>query len=142
MIALETAKALRAAGLRWEPAEFDMFAVPDRDLEETPFVINDLPAHMGRLQGIPVMTFDGSAEWALDYIAAGEVVWLPSEEQLRWQLMARLAADPAYRLSLAATGAGCRLTTTAHGATREYEAAEAGEAYAAALLALLRAEQA
>ena len=142
MISLETAKALRAAGLLWEPAEFDMFAVPDRDLDDTPFVINDLPAHVGLLQGLPVMTFDGSAEWALDYIAAGEVVWLPTEEQLRLQLMARLAADPAYQLGLAATRAGCRLTATTHGQTHTYEAAEAIEAYAAALLTLLQAEQA
>jgi len=138
MLSIETARALRAAGLVWEPTEFDTFIIPDHDLDERQFVINEMPAHVARLQGLPVMTFAGAAEWALDYIAAGEVVWLPSEEQLRLQLTARLAVDPAFSLTLTTTEGGCRCTTLAGGQTQVYEAADAGEAYAAALLAALR----
>ncbi len=141
MLSIETASALRAAGLVWEPAEFDTFIIPDRDLDERQFVINEMPAHVARLQGMPVMTFAGAAEWALDYIAAGEVVWLPNEGQLRLQLAARLAADPAFSLTLTTTAAGCRCTTLAGGQTTVYEAADAGEAYAAALLVALRAAE-
>jgi hypothetical protein len=139
MISLTTARALRDAGLTWEPAEFDTFAIPDRDMDEGQFVLNSMPAHVALLQGIPVMAFDGSAEWALDFIAAGEVVWLPSEEQLRLQLAARLSADLAYTLELATTEAGCRLTTRAGGHTHTYTAPEASEAYAASLLVALEA---
>ncbi len=138
MLSLATARALRAAGLDWEPAEFDTFAIPDRDLDDDLFVLSGMPAHVARLQGVPVMAFDGAAEWAMDYIAAGEVVWLPSEEQLRLQLTARLAADPAYTLTLAATATGCRCTTQALGRTHTYTAPDAGEAYAAALLHALQ----
>lgn len=139
MLSLATARALRAAGLTWEPAEFDTFAIPERDLDDSLFVLNEMPAHVALLQGTPVMVFDGASEWAMDYIAAGEVVWLPSEEQLRLQLTARLAADPAYSLTLAADAAGCRCTTQAWGRTHTYAAPDAAEAYAAALLPLLPA---
>lgn len=139
MLSIATARALRQAGLLWEPAEFDTFAIPEHDLDDSLFVINEMPAHVALLQGVPVMVFDGSAEWALDYIAAGEVLWLPSEEQLRLQLTARLAADPAYSLGLAASAAGCRCTTSAFGRTATYAAPDAAEAYAAALLPLLSA---
>ncbi len=141
MLSLATARALRDAGLDWEPAEFDTFAIPDRDLDDDLFVLSGMPAHVAVLQGVPVMAFDGAAEWAMDYIAAGEVVWLPTEEQLRLQLMARLAADPAYSLTLAATATGCRCTAVAFGQRHDHDAPEAGEAYAAALLRVLQAAE-
>ena len=48
MLSIETARALRAAGLVWEPAEFDTFIIPDRDLDERQFVINEMPAHVAQ----------------------------------------------------------------------------------------------
>jgi hypothetical protein len=139
MLSLATARALREAGLTWEPAEFDTFAIPDRDMDDGQFVLNTMPAHVMLLDGVPVMAFAGAAEWALDYIAAGEVIWLPSEEQLRLQLTARLGGDPAFSLGLATTAAGCRCTVQSAGHTHTYTAADASEAYAAALLAALHA---
>ena len=92
-LSIPTARALRQAGLVWEPMEFDFFAVPDRELDERVFVINGMPAAVALLHGEPIMTFAGATEWALDYVPAGEVVWLPTEAQLR-ELLAARRADP------------------------------------------------
>lgn len=146
MLSIQTARALRQAGLMWEPVEFDFFAVPDRGLDERVFVINEMPAAVALLHGEPIMTFAGATEWALDYVHAGEVLWLPTEAQLREQVAARLAAGPggavaggAVALTLRVTAGGCRCEIVLDGQSLGFQAAEASEAYAAALLHLLRA---
>jgi hypothetical protein len=137
-LSIQTARALRQAGLVWEPKEFDFFAVPDRDLDERVFVISGMPAGVALLHGDPIMTFAGATEWALDYVHAGEVVWLPTEAQLREQVAARLAAQPGSAVALNMTAAGCRCEIVFDGQALSFQAAEASEAYAAALLHLLR----
>src|SRR5438552_13779801 len=107
-LSIQTARALRQAGLVWEPREFDFFAVPDREMDERVFVIAGMPAAVALLHGEPIMTFAGATEWALDYVPAGEVVWLPTESQLREQLVAQLAATPGAALALSMTAVGCR----------------------------------
>ncbi len=138
MLSIETARALRQAGLVWEPLEFDFFAVPDRDLDERVFVINEMPAAVALLHGDPIMTFAGATEWALDYVHAGEVLWLPTETQLREQVIARLVSDPNGAVALSTTAGGCRCEVVFNGQALSFQAAEASEAYAAALLHLLR----
>ena len=59
MLSLNTARALRQVGLVWKPAEFDFFAVPDRDLDERVFVISDMPAAVGNIQGTPMFRGTG-----------------------------------------------------------------------------------
>ena len=44
----------------------------------------------GRRRGPPLLRFNGTVEWALDSIQQDEVVWLPSEEQLRGAARRRL----------------------------------------------------
>lgn len=84
MIGLELARALQAAGLRWEPAPGDAFAVPDRDLDEQVFVLSDMVIQTVEVpDGPPVLAFNGTTEWALDSLEAHEAVWLPREDQLR-----------------------------------------------------------
>ena len=139
MLSHKTARALRQVGLVWEPVEFDFFAVPDRDLDERVFVISGMPAAVALLHGEPIMTFAGATEWALDYVPAGEVLWLPSEAQLREQLAARLAAAPGFAVALSLTAGGCRCDIVLDGQVLGFQAAEASEAYAAALLHLLAA---
>ncbi|MCZ7671506.1 MAG: hypothetical protein M5U34_32405 [Chloroflexi bacterium] len=39
------------------------------------------------LKGWPAITFHGTSEWALDHIFMEEVVWMPTEEQLRQELV-------------------------------------------------------
>jgi hypothetical protein len=84
MISVELAKELRAAGLSWRPRQFDHFHIPDRDLDDRTFVIADLTVDVQPLaDGIAAITFNGAVEWSLDYILQQDVVWVPSEDQIR-----------------------------------------------------------
>ncbi|MCC6190374.1 MAG: hypothetical protein IT318_15195 [Anaerolineales bacterium] len=139
MISIANARALRAAGLSWQPAQLDFFALPEHGLDERLFVITDLPAALARIQGQAMMTFEGAVEWALDYVAAGEALWMPTESQLRDLLTARLPAEPAPDLALTATPSGWRCALSLGGRRLSCEAADASDAYAAALLEALRA---
>jgi hypothetical protein len=139
MLSLATARALRDAGLVWQPAQLDCFAIPEHGMDDRVFVISDMPAALAQIQGQTMMTFEGAVEWALDYVAAGEVLWLPSEAQLRESLVGRLAAEPDARLALATTPEGCRCDLRYHGQALSFAAADGSEAYAAALLHVLQA---
>lgn len=138
MLSLETARALKAAGLLWQPREFDFFHIPDRELDERVFVINQMPAALAQMQGQPVFVFEGAVEWALDYVAAGEVVWLPTEAQLRGLLAERLGAETGQTLTLRASPGACRCEIRANGEKLVFEAADGAEAYGRALLHLLQ----
>jgi len=128
MLSIATARALREAGLTWKPAQLDLFAIPDRGLDDRTFVINDLPASTADLLGEAIITFDGAVEWALDYVPSGEVLWLPTEAQLRERLAARMAAEPDFSLTLTSSGGvhRCDLTVTIDG--REVKASSSTSA--------------
>ena len=84
MIPRDLALALRDAGLTWTPAKGDRFAVLDHDLDDEVFVLSDMVIE--RLQppnGQPIFAFNGTTEWALDSLEAGDALWLPREDQLR-----------------------------------------------------------
>ena len=84
MLSLELARALRDAGLRWDPRAGDAFAVPDRDLDEHVFVLSDMVVQTVQPpDGPPILAFNGTTEWALDSLEAHEALWLPREDQLR-----------------------------------------------------------
>ena len=97
MIGLETARKLKAAGLHWEPAQGDRFAVPERGMDDRVFVINDMATIIEMIQGAEMVTFHGTPEWALDYVYLGEAVWLPDEGQLRELLHQSLTSEDASR---------------------------------------------
>jgi hypothetical protein len=137
MISLSTARQLKDAGLTWIPAMHDYFAVPDRGLDDHIFVINDIMAYVEIRNNLPMVTFHGTAEWALDYLLTSEVIWLPKEEQLRMAVMRLLSGEPQQALILTGTQEGYRLEIQASGDRLSFEALEASEAYAAALLYLL-----
>ncbi len=136
MISLESAQALRAAGLMWRPTERDMFALPDRDMDHQIFVISVLPAQLQLLNGQPAVAFLASAEWALDYVLLGEVVWLPNEAQLRDALAAQLAPEATLTLSRRVAGYSC--TVEIGGSDQSFDGPDAETAYAMALLAALQ----
>jgi hypothetical protein len=139
MISLSTARQLRDAGLDWIPAMHDFFAIPDRGLDDRVFVINDIMAFVEIRQNLPMVTFHGTAEWALDYILTSEAIWLPTEEQLRIKLMHHLLSEdqPALNLVSHPEGYDCKIRFM----DREhiFNSKEASEAYAAALLFVLNA---
>lgn len=144
MLSVSTAQKLKEAGLTWQPNLHDFFTIPDSDLAERVFVLSDVFAYMSILQGLPAVTFHGSMEWALDYIWESEVVWLPTEAQLREAIEKRLLTDPQASVSLQSTRDGylCQLTLPDSETAHRFEAFGAAEAYALALIYLLQADSA
>ena len=134
MVSLTTAKALREAGLAWTPQNLDFFAIPLPEFEGQVFAINDMTIMAGTLYGEPAITFHGSVEWALDHLWLGEVIWLPREEQLRELLEERLLGEQQPALTLETSRYGYRCTVAWREELLTFEAFEASEAYAAALL--------
>ena len=139
MIPLPLAQELKTAGFVWRTNNYDFFAIPERGLDDRVFVLADMMAYTELVQGWPVVAFHGTAEWALDYILTSEVVWMPTEEQLREALLERLqtGGDEA-EFSLEAGGDGYRLIVPWHDKPLFIAAPTAGEAYGRALLHLLR----
>jgi hypothetical protein len=84
-------RAMERAGLRWEPQAGDRFWVPDRDLDDSVFVVAEMTIDVVEATGGPLIRFNGTVEWALDSIAAADVVWLPWEHQLRVMLADQFA---------------------------------------------------
>ena len=104
--------------------------IPDRDLQDHVFSISEMTIEAHRLrQGVRI-SFNGAVEWALDSIMEREVVWLPSEAQLRDRL------GRAFQ-SLARDDTGYRCTIQVDDQTRGFTATEPADAYALALLHLL-----
>lgn len=131
MLSLETAQALKNAGLKWEPQLHDTFLVPEAGLDERRFILTDMMTEMTVLKGWPAITFHGVVEWALDYVLQTETVWVPREDQLRLLIEAQVA-----QLQLTAVD-GYRCTIWWQDAEYTFTAADASEAYAVALLFLL-----
>jgi hypothetical protein len=138
MIPTQLARELKEAGLIWQTAIYDFFAVPDTGLENRVFVLTDIMAYTELIRGWPVVAFHGTAEWALDYIYTDEVVWIPTEEQLREELARRLPDGAGGRLSLKLTEIGYTCTIGSDSKAQRFSGATGGEAYAAALLYLLQ----
>jgi hypothetical protein len=136
MISLEMAKRLKDAGVKWEPAQGDKFALLDRDLDDRVFVINDMATVIELLQGTPAVTFHGTPEWALDYVLLTEAVWLPDEGQIRQRLhdILVLQGEPVYDLLYADGEFLCRFEWK--GEALSFKSSGACEAYGEALLYL------
>jgi hypothetical protein len=84
VLSLELARALRDAGVTWNPAPGDVFVLPDRDLDGQVFVLSDMVIQTVDVpDGPQILAFNGTTEWALDSLEAHEAVWLPREDQLR-----------------------------------------------------------
>lgn len=131
MIEITLAHQLRDAGLVWKPAPLDFFAVPGGHMDNDVFVISDQAAFLQLLNGYPALSFHGSAEWALDYILLNEVVWIPTETQLRTQIEQRITVDAPFKLERTGEGYQCTVST------QTFTAASGDAALAQALLQLL-----
>jgi hypothetical protein len=104
-------------------------------MDDQVFVVSPLPALVQRYNGLPVVAFQASAEWALDYVMLADVLWMPSEGQLREALLALLAPDAP--MSLARSPLGFRCAVEVGGRPRSFDGPDAETAYARALLAAL-----
>ncbi|MBI1882219.1 MAG: pilus assembly protein CpaE [Chloroflexi bacterium] len=141
MLSLSLAQELKTAGLAWTPAKNDFFAIPDRELDEAIYVISDMTVLVELVNGQLAVTFHGSVEWALDHVFVADLVWLPSETQLRELLEQRLLGEPEPSLQLTSTADGYWCEIRFHEEHLLFEAFGACEAYGAALLHVLRNEQ-
>jgi hypothetical protein len=137
MISLALARRLKSAGLIWNASNNDFFAVPDRGMDERLFVLADMQAQLDLFRGWPVVTFHGTAEWALDYILTSEVVWLPREDQLRKAILSNLTDSAGSKISLEVMGGNCTCAIQWQEETKRFSADSAGDAYAYALLYIL-----
>ncbi|HRQ40501.1 MAG TPA: pilus assembly protein CpaE [Chloroflexota bacterium] len=136
MISLTLAKQLKEAGLVWQTAVNDFFAIPDRGMDDKVFVISDVMVTMELVQGWPALTFHGTAEWAADHLLTHEAIWLPTEEQLRGELERLLPEkEPDISLTRRMNGYHCEIVWGERPLT--FSANTAGETYALALLHLL-----
>ena len=130
MITLELARKLRDAGLEWLPREGDRFMIPDRDLEDHIFSISEMTIEVRRVAEGKRILFNGAVEWALDSIMQQEVIWLPSEAQLRNRL------GSAFR-SLRRDEDEFHCEIEIGGESRDFAEPDPANAYGRALLALL-----
>jgi hypothetical protein len=130
VIPLDLAIQLRDAGLVWQPAAGDRFAVPGRDLDDEVFVLSNMVIQVHDLPDAVVIGFNGTTEWALDDVDKEEAIWLPREDQLRELL------GPAF-CRLENAGDGFRLVARLEDRETEFSAPGAEEAYGIALLRLL-----
>lgn len=132
MLSLALAEQLKKAGLEWQPQLHDTFAIPERGMNERRFVITEVLAYIELFGASPMVTFHGTAEWALDYVLQSEAVWVPSETQLREMLAERVGN---VVLAQTADGYECRLDL--RGEPLVFTAGNACDAYGSALLQLL-----
>lgn len=139
MVSLTTARRLKNAGLNWIPALHDFFAIPDRGLDDKVFVISDVMAHIEVRNNLQMVTFQGAVEWALDFLLASEVIWLPTEAQLRMAIMRLLIDTDQKPLILTSSRGGYRCEASYGGVSLAAESPEASEAYAEVLLQILAA---
>jgi hypothetical protein len=134
---LHLALQLKEAGLPWQPAKRDTFTLPGSDLSHEVFTITDRTTLVERFSGEWMITFHGTMEWALDSVLLADVVWLPSETQLREAIQLRLGGEqPLVALEWRLEGYRCRLVHLDQ--QYSFDGATAEEAYARALLFLLR----
>ncbi|MFO7539765.1 MAG: hypothetical protein R6X32_17130 [Chloroflexota bacterium] len=131
------AQQLKEAGLVWEAQTHDFFAIPERGMDEQIFVVTDVMAYLELLKGWPVVTFHGTAEWALDYILTAEVLWLPTESQIRDQLAGALLGEAELKLSLTLQHPTYLCEILYRGQPHQFSGATASEAYGLALLHIL-----
>ena len=82
-----------------------------------------------------MIVFHGSTEWALDHVVVGDVVWLPTETQLRTLVAATCRRRPSLRLTRGADSYTCTIGT--RGDLRSFTAPSGEDAYGMALLDLL-----
>jgi hypothetical protein len=131
VIALDLALALRHAGLRWTPQPGDRFVLPGRGMDDDVFVLSNMTVEVHEFPSGKVIGFNGVTEWALDSVEQSEAVWLPAEHQLRDLLGGMFC-------SLQSTSEGFGVTLRLPDGDQTFTAEAAADAYATALLAVLR----
>jgi len=142
MISIELARALRDSGLVWRPVRGDNFSIDRIEADAEVYTLSDMTVEAHEFASGTVLGFNGTTEWALDSVALGDALWLPREDQLRELLgsaFVRLERVDSTELLAGASleSSAYRLAAIVARQPREFEAPDAADAYARALLALL-----
>ena len=132
MLSVPLALELRSAGVRWRPSSGDSFVITREGFEGDVFVVSDMTIESHEFETGTILGFNGTTEWALDSVAIEDALWLPREDQLR-QLLGG-AFD-----SLTRSSSGYAVGLMLNGERSRWEAVEAADAYAAALLRVVLA---
>lgn len=127
MTSIELARALRDSGLEWRPQTGDAFVIDRVEADADVFYLSDLTIEAHEYSTGTVLGFNGTTEWALDSVALDDALWLPREDQLRERLgSAFVSLTP-----------GWVVTIELEGKRETFEADDAANAYARALIHLL-----
>ena len=133
MISLGAAQELDQAGVVWRPEPGDRFTLRSDEFEGEVFTVAEMVVEARHHATGTVLAFNGTTEWALDSVQLAEALWLPREDQLR-----ELLAGAFRSLTMPAPGAfAVRAALPGHG-EHDFHATAAADAYALALLALVR----
>jgi len=109
---------LREQGRPWVPASGDRFVIPGRDLDQV-FVVAEMTIEVEELPSGWHIRFNGTTEWALDSIAASDVLWIPWEHQLR-ELLGHRFVSLTHRAESYVVLTSDRVETTADDAETAY----------------------
>lgn len=130
MISDELARALRGAGVRWQPTSGDRFRIEKEALTEEVFTVSDMVIEEHKHEHGSFFGFNGTTEWALDSVPTADTLWLPREDQIRELLGAAFT-------SLSREGEEFVVTAQVAGHEIVGRAPDAADAYALALLDLV-----
>ena len=132
MISDTLARDLEAAGLRWDPAPGDRFRIKAEALSEDVFILSHMVIEARTYETGTVLNFNGTTEWALDNVDQDDALWLPREDQLRDFL------GGTFRGLTYVDGEYVVTTSGPDGEARSHRATDPEDAYAQALLELVR----
>ncbi|GAA2089991.1 hypothetical protein GCM10009840_31080 [Pseudolysinimonas kribbensis] len=143
MISTDLARSLRESGLHWAPVSGDVFqlapgsgAGEDGELEGDLFTVSDMTIEAHVYPTGTILGFNGTTEWALDSVALEDALWLPREDQLRDRLQSTFRGLDRIE---APHGIEYRVRVERAGGEHVYVSDDPAEAYALALLDLIRA---
>ena len=131
MISTDLALALRDAGLVWHPASGDRFQLDEPEFEADVYTVSEMTIEPRNYPTGVILAFNGTTEWALDSVALEDALWLPREDQLRKLLRATFR-------SLTRLEDAYRVDAVIQGEPLSFEHPEPADAYALALLELVR----
>jgi hypothetical protein len=134
VISLINAQDLSRAGVRWSPQAGDRFTVRTEEMTGDVFTVADMVVEAREYPTGTLLAFNGTTEWALDSVQLEQALWLPREDQLR-----ELLGSSFRSLARSSTASYQVLAEIPGQPERLFTADDAADAYAGALLALVKA---
>ena len=134
MISLTNAQALSRTSVRWSPQAGDRFTVRTEEMTGEVFTVADMVVEARDYPTGTLLAFNATTEWALDSVQLEQALWLPREDQLR-----ELLGSSFRSLARSSTASYQVLAEIPGQPERLFTADDAADAYARAVLALVKA---